>query len=106
MSISYYNFKDNNLILSRDRFGQKPLYYQLLKDNFYFSNSIAALNSLTQKELKFNKKKLRDLLTSPDKSYGLNSDTLFDGIYQFPPGNYLKIDLNKKTKIKFKNIGI
>ena len=74
-SISYYNFKDNNLILSRDRFGQKPLYYQLLKDNFYFSNSIAALNSLTQKELKFNKKIERSL-TSPDKSYGLNSDII------------------------------
>jgi asparagine synthase (glutamine-hydrolysing) len=101
-SISYYNFKDSNLILSRDRFGQKPLYYQLLKDSFFFSNSIAALNSLTQKKLKFNKRKVRDLLTYPDKSYGIDTNTLFDGVYQFPAGSYLKIDLNKKSKIKFK----
>jgi len=105
-SISYYNFKNNCLILSRDRFGQKPLYYKIQNNNLFFSNSISALNSLITEKLKFNLSKIKNLLTYPDKSYGLDNDTLFKDIYQFPAGSYLKINLNKKLKLNFKKYWI
>ena len=44
-SVAYYNFKKNQLILSRDRFGEKPLYYYNNQNGLYFSNSIKALQT-------------------------------------------------------------
>ena len=75
-SVAYYNFKKNQLILSRDRFGEKPLYYYNNQNGLYFSNSIKALQKLSTKKLKFNIKKIEALLKYPDKSIGLNEDSI------------------------------
>lgn len=101
--LAYYNFKKNEVILSRDRFGEKPLFYQIINNNFFFSNSIKALNKLSGKKLKFNDSKVKKFLCYPDKSYGLDKETFFEKIFQFPNSSYLKLNLdnlNMSTKFK------
>ena len=100
-AFAYFNKKSKNMILSRDRFGEKPLYYRNDRNGFYFSNSIKALQKLSGKKLFFNEKKIKDYLTYPDKIYGLNNETFFQNIFQFPSASYLKLNLEKKNKIKF-----
>lgn len=100
-SMAYYNFKKNQLILSRDRFGEKPLYYFNNKNGFYFSNSIKALQKLSTKKLKFNMNKIEALLKYPDKSIGLNENSIFENIYQLKSSEYLKISTNSN---KFKKV--
>ena len=35
-SFAHYNFKKSQIIISRDRFGEKPLYFTNVKKNFFF----------------------------------------------------------------------
>ncbi len=100
-SMAYYNFKKNQLILSRDRFGEKPLYYYKNKNGLYFSNSIKALQKLSANKLKFNIKKIEALLKYPDKSIGLNENSIFENIHQLKSSEYLKISINNN---KFKKV--
>lgn len=100
-ALAYLDQKSKNLILSRDRFGEKPLYYINDKNDFYFSNSIKALQRLSGKKLIFNEKKIKDYLAYPDKIYALNEETFFQNVFQFPSSSYLKLNLEKKNKIKF-----
>ena len=89
--LSYYNFKSNEIIISRDRFGEKPLFYFFNKQNFFFSNSIKALQKLTNKKLNFDNKKIKDFLCYPDKIFGSDNKTFFKNIYQFPKASYLNL---------------
>ncbi len=100
-SLAYYNFKSFQLILSRDRFGEKPLYYYKKKNNLFFSNSIKSLQRLSGLKLEFDKSKVNQQLNYSDKSIGINNKTIFNKIYQLDSGSYLKFDL-KKNKIKKK----
>ena len=88
----------------RDRFGEKPLYYYNNQNGLYFSNSIKALQKLSTKKLKFNIKN-RGSFKVPDKSIGLNEDSIFENIYQLKSSEYLKISTNSnKFKKKFLEI--
>ena len=91
----YYSHKNDDIIISRDRFGEKPLYYSLENQKFFFSNSIKAIHKLNKKKLYFNDNKIRKFLSYPDKIYGLDNQTFFRGIYQFPTSSYLKMNLKK-----------
>ena len=93
-SFAYYNFKDNNIILSRDRLGEKPLFVKWNKSNLYFSNSIKALYELDKEKLIFNDRKVKECLRYPDKSLGLDNSTLFKNINEFKKAHYLKINLS------------
>lgn len=102
-ALAYFNFKTKDVILSRDRLGEKPLYYKNDNGNLFFSNSIAALSALNKKKLEFNKEKVKSLLMYPDKVYGINNQTIFKNIYQFPSGTFLKFNLIKSKNFLFKD---
>ena len=97
----YLSHNSNDLLLSRDRFGEKPLYYFNDSKNFFFSNSIKALQKLSKKKLIFNQQKIKNYLTYPDKTYGINNETFFNDIYQFPSSSYLKLNLKKNINLRF-----
>lgn len=100
-ALAYFNKKKNEVILSRDRFGEKPLYYSLDNGSIIFSNSIKAIHMLSKKKYYLNNKKIKQFLSYPDKIYGLNSETFFKNIFQFPSSSFMKIKINRKVKPKF-----
>ena len=73
MGLVYYSHKNDDIIISRDRFGEKPLYYSLENQKF-FSNSIKAIHKLNKKKLYFNDNKIENFIMS-DKIYGLDNQT-------------------------------
>ncbi len=85
-----YDSKKQELVLSRDRFGIKPLYYCLQDGKLIFSSIISAILS-------------HNIQTSPNEktimqflAYNLehcDKNTFFENIYSLVPGNFLKYDL-------------
>ena len=108
-SFAYFNKKSKQLVISRDRLGEKPLYYFIKKGNFYFSNSMLSLKKIVNTKFNFNFKKINNLLSFSDKTYGLDNSTVFSKVNQVTPGCYviLKANYNKTIKeVKFWRIRV
>lgn len=75
----------NRVIVARDRWGQKPLYYWKTPDFIVFSSEIKPV--LKHKDYRFSvdEKARSQLLTFCNI---LTHDTLFDGVKKFPKGTY------------------
>lgn len=94
---------DNNskkIFMSRDRFGEKPLYYHFEKKNFYFGSEVKFIKSLSNIKLKINKEKILKYLFLGYKSLKKENTSFFEKIYEFPKASFCTI--NNKLNLKFK----
>lgn len=80
----------NRLLLFRDRFGIKPLYFCQDGGDFVFSSEIKPLFAATGMRPALNEKRLSTYFTY---RYVPGSETLFEGIRKLPPGCFLDFDL-------------
>ncbi len=99
-SIAIVKKKFKNVILARDQFGQKPLYYAVNGKYWYASSDPYSISLCIKKGLDY--KELKTFLYSSEK-YGTRglinlSKTFFKGIYQVEPGNILSLNEKKFTK--------
>ncbi|HSI91667.1 MAG TPA: asparagine synthase (glutamine-hydrolyzing) [Adhaeribacter sp.] len=81
----FYDTKTNDLLVARDRFGQKPLYFADTPDAFLIASEIKAITAteLVKKEL--NESQLAEYLTF---KYARKPNTFFKNIYELAPGSY------------------
>ena len=79
--------KKNRLVLSRDRFGIKPLYYAVVDNLFVFASEAKALLPFLP-SVKTNPDALAEYLTF---QYSISDKTLFEGIDQVMPGHTVVI---------------
>ena len=79
------------LLLSRDRYGVKPLYFFRDSNHFAFASEIKALLHLPFVPRLLNKERAFDhcFLLSRDHT----EQTLFEGVYQLMPGHNISIDM-------------
>jgi asparagine synthase (glutamine-hydrolysing) len=84
-----------SLLLCRDRFGIKPLYYARVKGAFYFGSEQKAVIASNKVERRMNARAITDLFT-----FGFAHDphTFFTGIRALPPGHFLVLK-NGEAKI-------
>lgn len=81
--------KNKSLVLARDRFGEKPLYYGLHNKNFIFASELKAFKEFSG----FNPSIDRDSLKSFTRfSYIPAPNTIYHGIKKLMPGSYLRIN--------------
>jgi len=92
----YYNKKTKLSILSRDRFGEKPLFYKKEKKKFYFGSSINYIGALSSKKLSINYKKIQDGLSYGYKTFYNENKTFFQDIFSLEPGTSIIIEKNNK----------
>jgi asparagine synthase (glutamine-hydrolysing) len=87
----------NCLVLARDHFGIKPLYYSLTSEKLTFGSEIKTIlrGESTARELDF--EALNTFLTF---RYNPSPQTLFKGIHKLYPGHYLKIDQTGKADLQ------
>ena len=102
-SFSYYDKKKNKIILSRDRFGEKPLYFIKEKKYFIFGSNISYLNFFLKKKITLNKSKISDFLLLGFKSLGFDRNTIFNKVKTVRPGSMLVIKFNNKLRFQNKN---
>lgn len=91
-AFAIHDQKKNQVFISRDRFGVKPLYYYENQSFLLFGSEIRQI--LTQKRYrKVNKQILFDYLFLGYHHH--NDDTFFEGISSLGPGHNLVFDLGK-----------
>ncbi len=78
------------LLLFRDRFGIKPLYYATWDGNFFFSSEIKPLLAGSGLPRRLNHSRLETLFTY---RYLPGEETMFYGLKRLSPGSYLEYDL-------------
>jgi asparagine synthase (glutamine-hydrolysing) len=91
--VIYDKYKET-IILSRDRFGVKPLYYYLSEDAFIFSSEIKSILPYLKLKAVSRKEIIRYLIYGAQEH---REETLFLGIKRFPKGSIGKYNLKSKT---------
>jgi asparagine synthase (glutamine-hydrolysing) len=78
------------VVLFRDRFGVKPLYYTLHEGNFVFASEIRPLLAGSRRPAVLNRPRLATYFTY---RYVPGEQTLFEGVLRLPPASCLVYDL-------------
>lgn len=94
-AFAIFDLKKNKLILSRDRFGEKPLYYKKDEYGIYFGSETKFIQSLCGKKLKPNLAKCQDFLSYGYNSFSLSDNSFIETIKNIKPSTNLII--NKKN---------
>ena len=87
----YLDLKKQKMLLVRDFFGVKPLYYSLEKNNLVFSSEIRPIIKLKKDELD-----LDNLASLLRLRYIPSPNTLYKNINKLRPGHYAEINLQDK----------
>lgn len=89
--------REDRLVLARDRFGVKPLYYYKSDKEFVFASEMKALLPFLP-AIRTNPQALTEYLTF---NYGLSEQTMFEGVLEVPPGHVIEIQDGKVRKTKY-----
>jgi len=93
-----YNKKNDTLILSRDRFGIKPLYYSIINNNLIFGSEIKFVASFIE-NLYPNEQMVYEYLRFNYIDH--TNQTLFKDIMQLEPNSYMVFSKNNITISKY-----
>lgn len=93
-ALSFWDKKEKNLLLARDRYGIKPLYYSEEGNSLCFASEQKAILAQPNFDRTINRKALLEYFTFQNI---FTDQTLISGIQLMPAGYYGKIDLSKKS---------
>lgn len=96
-AMAIWDERHKHLVLSRDRFGIKPLNYTTIGQTLYFSSEIKSLLCLDKYQPTLNKEIAADFLRWGTVNH--TNDTFFRNISTFPAGCFCIIDPQKPTFI-------
>lgn len=99
-ALAIFDKKRKKVILSRDRFGKKPLYYYRTQDVFIFASEIKAilLHPYVIKEPNY--EKIFRYISTNYRYVDIDEESYFKNIFQVPKGHFIEIDdgLNSKPR--------
>lgn len=98
-SFSIWDRRRKQLLLSRDRFAEKPLYYYRTEHGLYFSSEIKALKTLSGHSFKVNQKQLLRYLVLGYKSLYKQPETFFEEIQELAYANTMQVDVGLNTRV-------
>ena len=93
-SIIIYDRKKNKIIISRDRFGEKPLFIYRKNDEIIFASEIRYIYEILDIKLNFNYNKINRFLHFGYKCLFKDNETFFKDIKHFEKGKIAIIDKN------------
>ena len=100
-AVALWDTGRNRLVLARDRFGKKPLYYMRRKDGIVFASEIKALRAMVPNaELRVREQSIYDYL-----SLGVvpQAETVYEEVAQVPPGCVMVFERGSlETKVYWK----
>ena len=88
-ALAIYDAHNRELVLSRSRFGVKPLYYWNSDNLFAFASEIKAFTCLPGWRAQINGQAVHDFLLSGLQDH--SSETMFKGVLQLEPGCYARL---------------
>ncbi|MEW5744455.1 MAG: asparagine synthase (glutamine-hydrolyzing) [Nitrospirota bacterium] len=99
-AIALLDRKRQKLILSRDRFGKKPLYYYKNGTDFIFASEIKALFRYPKVPREPNYEKVYRYITKSYRYVDIDDYSFFKGITQVPKGSLMTVDMNQRSSIR------
>ena len=91
--LARYEPRSGELVLARDRFGEKPLLVHRAPDGgVYFASEVNALAALIGRPLRPNLRQVRRFLVNGYKSLYKTRETFFEGVEDLPAGHLGIID--------------
>ena len=95
LAAAVWDARTQQLVLVRDRFGKKPLFYYQDEQRFVFGSEIKALLAYGGIDRRLNPAALHEYLTY---SYVISEQTVLEGIRRVPPAHVLVLDNNLHNK--------
>jgi asparagine synthase (glutamine-hydrolysing) len=93
-----YDSAERVFFAARDRFGVKPLYYWMGPDgSVAFASEIKQFQALPGWKAKANGPRLYDYIVWGIQDH--TTETMFDGVFQFDPGEMLKLSISEKPRV-------
>lgn len=87
-AIALWDKAQRKLLLARDRYGIKPLYYAIVGNGIVFGSEVKAILASGECQAKMNKPGLLEYMTFQNF---FTDQTLFEGVKLLPAGSYLEI---------------
>ncbi|MAG26291.1 asparagine synthase (glutamine-hydrolyzing) [Candidatus Pacearchaeota archaeon] len=102
-SFAIFDKRHKRMLLSRDRFGEKPLYYLETPDGFYFGSEIKFLQALLGKKLELNEQQMLRYLVNGHKSlYKEHAETFYKDVKELPRAtNMIVLGDGRKMEHRF-----
>ena len=88
-AFAVWDRSSQELFCARDRFGVKPFYYAVAGGRFRFASEIKALLLDPEVSRRANDARVLDFLARAISDH--TEETMFEGIYQLPPGSYMRV---------------
>lgn len=95
-SFVIYDKHARSIFIARDRLGIKPLFYHWDGNTLVAGSEIKALFASTLVEPKLN---IASIQSHFKYQFSISPNTLFENIFELPPGYYAEINTDKKFKI-------
>lgn len=89
-----FDWREGRAVLARDRLGIKPLFVTRFEKGLAFASEIPALLALPGAPREAGEPGLRDFLVRGLVDHA--QETMFAGIYAFPPGCYTELNLQRR----------
>jgi asparagine synthase (glutamine-hydrolysing) len=93
-ALAFWDRKDRTLVLARDRYGIKPLYFAKQNNRFSFGSEQKAILAQSGFERKLNKSALLEYFTFQNI---FTDSTLLEDIYLLKAGHYATLDIDRAT---------
>ena len=104
-AFAYYSKKREKVLISRDNFGEKPLFYTKSKKGFFFGSNTSFIKKISSEKFLINQNKVNLYLKYGFRSFGLDDRSFFKNISELKSGHSLIIDDQLNIKI-LKNFSI
>jgi len=98
-ALAIYDRRSEKLILSRDRFGKKPLYYFDNGQFILFASEIKALLPYPGVRKKLNLKKIADYAGRHYRYVDNDEESFFHGVMQVPKSSYMVINPSDRKEV-------
>lgn len=95
-TFAIYNKKTHDLIIARDHFGIKPLFYTHIGSGFAFSSELKSLVRIPGFNKSLNK---RSLVSCLNYSWVSGNDSMFENCYKLPPAHYISYSGSREFKL-------
>jgi asparagine synthase (glutamine-hydrolysing) len=98
-AFSVYDEADGTLVLSRDRFGEKPLYLYRDESGIYFGSEAKFVFELLGRRLEPNLDHVFRYLVNGYKALYKRPRTFFEGLEELPAATFLRIDAEGREHV-------
>jgi len=92
-AFSIYDKRINKLFITRDFFGEKPLYYSTVDENFIWGSELKSVKSQLKFYPEISKKGLELFFSL---TYIPAPYTIYEGVYKLEPNKYIEYRIDKK----------